>query len=444
LKERGLSEQTIERFQIGYAASFSDNLVRKLSADFSREFLLKSGLVQASDFDGRSFDRFRKRIIFPIRNESGKVIAFGGRILGDGQPKYLNSPETSIYSKSRVLYALDQARDSIRRKNLAVLVEGYMDCIALHQGGVDNVVASCGTALNELQAKLLRRFADRIIVNFDPDNAGSAATLRSLGIFLEQGFKIRVLALPEGDDPDAFVKRHGIAAYLKLLEQAPAYFDYVLKKARSENDVKTIEGKITAVNQVLPYLALISNRLERVEQTKQVAEFFDVEENILREALKKATNSKQQNLQVDRRQVNTKLTASERYLLKAILDNGQTAREVIQQLSMSEDYRGLQSEDIFREAIAIFREEGKLDPAGLLDRLGNDRDKDFVNQALFSELDMDEALRCLEGMQRQRAKLEIDQLQRQIRQAELSQDFELMASLHKRKAALALKRSMAS
>lgn len=441
LKERGLSEQTIDKFQLGYAPGFSDNLVRKLGDDYSKEMLLKSGLIQVGD-SGRYYDRFRKRIIFPIRNESARIIAFGGRIFGDGQPKYMNSPETPIYSKGHILYALDQARDAIRHRNFAVLVEGYMDCIALHQAGIENVIASCGTALTELQAKKLARFTDRIVVNFDPDAAGSSATLRSLGIFLENAFKVKVLTLPGGDDPDAFVKKQGAAAYQAQLEQALPYLDYLLHRARNENEVRNIEGKINAVNQVLPYLTLVANRLERVEQAKQVAEFFGVDESIIREELKKATISKQRKLEISSSQIKPKLTASEKYLLKAILDNEQVACEVLQQLSVSEDYRGLQSEGIFREAIALFREEGKLDPARLLDRLNNDRDADFVNQALFSELDMDQAIRCLEGIRRQRAELEIDQLQREIRQAELAQDFELMATLHSRKETL--RRSMAT
>ncbi|MGH9429574.1 MAG: DNA primase, partial [Terriglobia bacterium] len=368
LKERGLSDQTIEKFGLGYAPGFSDNLVRRLNGPFSSELLIKSGLIQTGD-SGRPYDRFRRRVMFPIRNESGKIVAFGGRIFGEGQPKYLNSPETPIYSKSRTLYALDVARDSVRRKGFAILVEGYMDCIALHQAGIDNVIASCGTSLTELQARLLARFSDRIVVNFDPDTAGSAATLRSLDIFLEQNFKIRVLALPGGDDPDAFIKRHGVAAYSTLLEKAPAYFDYLLQKSRQDNDLRSVEGKIQAVNQVLPYLAKISNRMERVEQTKRVAEFFGFEESIIREELKKTANPRQERPEINRSQIRSTLTPSERYLLKAILDNPKTAREVIEQLSASEDYLGLDSESIFRQAIAIFRKEGQIDPGRLLEGL---------------------------------------------------------------------------
>ena len=220
LKSRGLNEETIDRFEIGYSLSSSDNLLRRLSQEFPLDLILKSGLVLASDYDSRHYDRFRKRIIFPISSESGKVIAFGGRILGEGQPKYLNSPETPLYSKGRTLYALHQARESVRQQDFAILVEGYMDCIALHQSGIMNATASCGTSLTEQQAKLLSRFSERVVVNFDPDSAGAAATLRSFNILLESGFAIQVLLLPGGDDPDAFVKTRGVVEYRRLLEKA--------------------------------------------------------------------------------------------------------------------------------------------------------------------------------------------------------------------------------
>jgi DNA primase len=434
LKERGLSDQAIEKFGLGYAPGFSDNLVRRLNGSFSTELLIKSGLIQTGE-SGRPYDRFRRRVMFPIRNESGKIVAFGGRIFGEGQPKYLNSPETPIYSKSRTLYALDVARDSVRRKNFAILVEGYMDCIALHQVGIDNTIASCGTSLTELQAKLLARFSDRIVVNFDPDTAGSAATLRSLDIFLEQSFKIRVLALPGGDDPDAFVQRHGVTAYSTLLDKAPAYFDYLLQKSCQDNDLRSVEGKIQAVNQVLPYLAKISNRMERVEQTKRVAEFFGFEESIIREELKKTVNPKQEKPEINRSQIRSKLTTSEKYLLKAILDNPKAAQEATEQLSASGDHLGLDSESIFRQAIVIFKQEGRIDPGHLLERLDNDRDKDFVNQALFSELNF-EVSDCLAELKKMRSRLEGSQLQKQIKEAE--QDAALSGKLFEQRKALKL------
>jgi DNA primase len=442
LKSRGLAEETIDKFDIGYSLSSSDNLFRRLSQEFPLDLLLKSGLVLASDYDSRHYDRFRKRIIFPISNDSGKVIAFGGRILGEGQPKYLNSPETPLYSKSRTLYALHQARESVRQEDFAILVEGYMDCIALHQSGIMNVAASCGTSLTEQQAKLLSRFSERIVVNFDPDSAGAAATLRSFNILLESGFAIRVLVLPGGDDPDSFVKTRGIVEYRRLLEKAPLYFDYLLDRAHTEHNVKSVEGKVAAVNMMLPYLVRISNRIEKVERIAGVAEAFGLEESIIREELKRATNQSREKLEIGPAQLRTVLKPSEKYLLKAVLENGPIAAEILEKLASSSDYVGLQSENIFREIIAIYQKEGNITLDALQERLGNDIDRDFVNQALFGELDQEEAVHCLEGIKRQKAEQEILLLQKRIKEAEISQNYELLASLHSKKTEL--KRMMAS
>ncbi|HEU0005553.1 MAG TPA: DnaB-like helicase N-terminal domain-containing protein, partial [Terriglobia bacterium] len=211
--------------------------------------------------------------------------------------------------------------------------------------------------------------------------------------------------------------------------------DYLLQKSRQDNDLRSVEGKIQAVNQVLPYLAKISNRMERVEQTKHVAEFFGFEESIIREELKKTANPKQEKPEINRSQIRSKLTPSEKYLLKAILDNPKTAQEVIEQLSASEDYLGLDSESIFRQAIAIFTQEGRIDPGRLLERLDNDRDRDFVNQALFSELRF-EVADCLAELKKRKSKAEGSQLQKQIKEAE--QDAALSAELFGKRKALKL------
>ena len=170
--------------------------------------------------------------MFPISNEAGKVIAFGGRAMGDAMPKYMNSPETPIYSKSSVLYHLDRAKEELRKSDFAILVEGYMDAIAVARAGFTNVVASCGTSLAEPQIKLLRRFTRRVIVNYDPDTAGQAASERSLTLLLEKEFEVKVLALPGGADPDKFLKEQGTDAYRKLLKEAPQYIDYLIGRAR--------------------------------------------------------------------------------------------------------------------------------------------------------------------------------------------------------------------
>ncbi|HET7099527.1 MAG TPA: DNA primase, partial [Terriglobia bacterium] len=217
LLDRGLQDEVIGRFLLGYAPREGRALTRHLSSlGFDDEAVEKAGLVlrpapsgtgQRDAGGSRRFDRFRGRIIFPIANESGKVIAFGGRALGDEQPKYLNSPETLIYTKSRVLYHLDSAGKAIRKQDYAILVEGYMDCIAVDSGGIDNVIASCGTSFTDAQIRLLARYSRRVVVNYDPDSAGIAATERSLNALLEAGFEVKVLALPGGLDPDSFIRK---------------------------------------------------------------------------------------------------------------------------------------------------------------------------------------------------------------------------------------------
>jgi len=226
LEDRGLDKTPSSSFGIGYAPSGGDSLLRHLKPKYNDKLLVDSGLVSRDQSAGRLFDRFRRRITFPISNESGKIVAFGARALGDDMPKYLNSPETPIYSKSNILYHMDRAKDALRRQDFAILVEGYMDAIAVARAGIGNVVASCGTSLAEPQIKLLGRFTRRVIVNYDPDTAGQAATERSLSLLLERDFEVRVLALPPvGDkkaDPDLFIRERGKDEYPQAAEGSAA------------------------------------------------------------------------------------------------------------------------------------------------------------------------------------------------------------------------------
>src|SRR5580704_11585115 len=291
LEDRGLDKDTIARFGIGYAPSGGDALLKDLKPKYAEKLLAESGLISRDQSAGRLFDRFRRRITFPIANESGKIVAFGCRALGDDQPKYLNSPETPIYSKSNVLYHLDRAKDALRRQDFAVLVEGYMDAIAVARAGISNVVASCGTSLAEPQIKLLGRFTKRVIVNYDPDSAGQAAAERSVSLLLEQDFEVRVLALPPvGDkkaDPDLFIREKGAEEYTKLLKEAPPYVDYLIARAR-KMDLTTGEGKKRAVNFLLPYIQKIPNTILRSEWATRIAQQLHLDEPVLRAALSKA------------------------------------------------------------------------------------------------------------------------------------------------------------
>src|ERR1700723_2413884 len=268
LEDRGLEKTAIDQFGIGYAPSGGDLLLRSLKQKYPEKLLVESGLV-SRDQSGRMFDRFRRRITFPIANDSGKIVAFGCRALGDDMPKYLNSPETPIYSKSNLLYHLDRAKEPIRRQDFAILVEGYMDAIAVAHAGIGNVVASCGTSLAEPQIKLLGRFTKRVIVNYDPDTAGQAATERSIALLLESEFDVRVLALPGGADPDKFLKEQGKDAYRKLLSEAPPYLDYLIGRARLM-DRSTANGRLAALNFLMPYVQRLPNRLLRSEWATRI------------------------------------------------------------------------------------------------------------------------------------------------------------------------------
>src|SRR5712664_2806915 len=291
LEDRGLDRDAISQFGIGYAPSGGDALLRHLKSKYNEKLLVESGLVSRDQSAGRLFDRFRRRITFPISNESGKIVAFGARALGDDMPKYLNSPETPIYSKSNVLYHMDRAKDALRRQDFAILVEGYMDAIAVARAGISNVVASCGTSLAEPQIKLLGRFTRRVIVNYDPDIAGQAATERSLSLLLEHDFEVRVLALPGKADPDKFIREQGADAYMKLLKESPPYVDYLIARAR-QMDMTTAEGKLCAVNFLLPYVQKIPNRILRSEWATRIAQQLRLDEPVLRAALSRAATER--------------------------------------------------------------------------------------------------------------------------------------------------------
>ena len=237
------------------------------------------------------YSKFRNRVMFPITNEAGRVIAFTGRTLSADEkagPKYLNSPETAIYSKSRVLFNLDQAKEAIRKLDYAILVEGQMDCISVFAAGFHNVIASSGTAFTELQARLLGRFTKNVVVNFDPDTAGAKATERTLGLLVEEEFQIKVLTLESGFDPDLFIRRKGKDAYAGALKNSQKYFDYLIERARAQFPVRSAEGKVKAVNYLLPHIQRVPSRIVRDELAREMAQKLGIDSSVLRQELKHA------------------------------------------------------------------------------------------------------------------------------------------------------------
>ncbi len=365
LAGRGLNEETIARFRIGYAPDSGFLLRDRLRGEFAEDLLRESGLFSwkqeesrqpsvlgaqeqqslrsaqndksaQSDKskDGKSaaamYSKFRNRVMFPITNESGRVIAFTGRTLSTDEkagPKYLNSPETAIYSKSRVLFNLDQAREAVRKLDYAILVEGQMDCISVFAAGFHNVIASSGTAFTELQAKLLARFSKNVVVNFDPDTAGAKATERTLGLLVEEEFQIKVLTLESGFDPDLFLRRKGKDAYVEALRNAQRYFDYLIERAQVQFPVRSAEGKVKAVNYLLPHIQRIPSRIVRDELAREIAQKLGIDSAVLRQELKHAANTR--SAAALKAPLETQVTDAERILIRALASVGemQTSEE---------------------------------------------------------------------------------------------------------------------
>ena len=331
LAGRGLDQETIARFRIGYAPDSGFLLRDRLAGEFSEEVLRESGLFSWKQQDGfrasgsrlrqdgtlqsapseqlqepeaeaqspkpeaRMYSKFRNRVMFPIANDTGKIIAFTGRTLATDEkagPKYLNSPETGIYSKGRVLFNLDKTKEAIRKLDYAILVEGQMDCISVYAAGFHNVIASSGTAFTEIQAKLLGRFSKNAVVNFDPDTAGAKATERTLGLLVEEEFQIKVLTLEQGFDPDLYIRRNGKDAYGTALRGSQKYFDYLIDRARSHFPVRSAEGKVKAVNYLLPHIQRVPSRIVRDELGQEIAQKLGIDSAVLRQELRQVASER--------------------------------------------------------------------------------------------------------------------------------------------------------
>lgn len=418
LEDRGLDGDTITRFGIGYAPSGGDLLLRDLKAKYPEKALVESGLI-SRDQSGRLFDRFRRRITFPIANESSKIVAFGARALGDDQPKYLNSPETPIYSKSNILYHLDRAKDALRRQDFAVLVEGYMDAIAVAHAGISNVVASCGTALAESQIKLLGRFTKRVIVNYDPDTAGQAATERSLTALLEQDFEVRVLNLPsignKKADPDLFIREKGVDAYREQIKNSPPYVDYLITRAR-QMDLTTGEGKSRAVNFLLPYVQRIPNSILRSEWATRISQQLRIDEPVLRAALSKAAKERRSEIKLQPELVSRSAKPAERRLIRMLAEAEGFRTELAQHLQASQLHHGLETEKIFAALVASGL-SGNPFHASEIGAMLDDRERRLFFEIVFEESQepsWEEAQSCLDTLARKQLERELTEVQRGI------------------------------
>jgi DNA primase len=438
LADRGMTDEVVGRFRIGYAPGDGQGLLRQFSgADFEKETLEKSGLIIFDAERQRTYDRFRRRIIYPIANDAGKIVAFAGRALGDDQPKYLNSPETPIYTKSRLLYHLDRAAQAIRKLDYVILVEGYMDCIAVTASGIENVVASCGTSLTEGQIRLLGRYTRRVVVNYDPDSAGMAATERSLALLLEAGFEAKVLALPGGLDPDEYVRKRGAKAYGELLASAPSYLDYLTERAAKTHDIRTPEGKVAAANAILPYLVKVPNPMLRAELAGRLAERLRVDERLLRDELRRAAGEKRGEVRMAEEGA-ADANHAIKQLLRACLENEEVAQALLQEIVESGAAGALAGENIFTQLWEARKRNEKLNLAeseGVL----SPQEKRLAYDALFwpgAPPDLEQARGYLRALKLQHLQRDRDKLLRDIEAAVQSPESARLSDLQRAKSHL--------
>ena len=288
LKGRGINQEIINSFSIGYALDSFTALLSNLGRHgYKGEELLAAGL--AAEGRQQLYDKFRNRVMIPIKDPKGKIVGFGGRVLDNSTPKYLNTAETEWFNKRRLLFAMDVAYKAIRVNRQAIVVEGYMDAISLHAAGISNVVASMGTAFATEQAKLLKRIADEVIFCYDSDGAGRKASVRAVSIARTEGLRVRIAGVPEGKDPDEYVRRYGKEAFLEVIKQAREGIDFQIEETILQSDVTNLAGKVDAVSNILPFLLECKSEIEAAEHMRRLAQRLTIDEGLIVEEYRKAT-----------------------------------------------------------------------------------------------------------------------------------------------------------
>jgi DNA primase len=417
---RGFQRETLERIRAGAAVESWHDLLEALRRTFPVPALLTAGLVLQKD--GRAYDRFRNRAVFPILNEAGKVVGFGARSLDGSEPKYLNSPESPAYQKSRVLYGLNWAKDPIRREGRAVLMEGYLDVARALEAGVGEAVATCGTALTSGHARLLRRYTERVVVNFDQDAAGQRAARKSLDLLLDEGLKVHVVELPAGHDPDSFLKAEGGDAYRRRLEQAPPYMEWLIRQAAAENDTRTPEGKAAFLNALLPSLTRITSAVERAAWLPAIVEQGRLDDRAAREEVRRALAAGKAQVQLPPPReaagpVRAVLLPAERLLLGLVLQGTEGAVRALAELD-DETMAPLRAAEVFRAVKALVESGGAPTVAALADRVGEDARR-LMTEVAVEELPSEAVspVDCVRELRSRPLKLRIAQIQKELETA---------------------------
>jgi DNA primase len=443
LEQRGISGELQQRFRIGYSPDSWDALLNVLKKKRADEKLIEqSGLVSVNEEKERVFDRFRGRIMFPVLNVDGRPVAFGARAMKpDDQPKYLNSPETAAYVKGDHLYGIYQGKDEIRKRKFAILVEGYLDLIALAQFGVPNVVASLGTAFTEQQAKLLSRFANAVVINYDGDSAGVKAARRAIEQLLPHDFDVKVLVLPDGKDPDDFIRENGAAAYNERRGKAMSFLHFALDASMTGRSLANAKHRAQAIEEFLPVISAIRNNIQRRVSFDEAMNYFQIGDAGLRRELWSSLRSASPSRVVQRvaRAARARITKVEEELLGMLIFDSDLREIIIPQLETS-DYENLATAEIFDALIQLHEHGEEVNSETLTMRLDDDETASDYAMKLLSgspRREPDEALdtvlhaaeKCVWTLRDMAIVNRIIEINREHRAAEESGDTELISEL---------------
>ena len=386
LKKRGINDSSVEKYKLGYALPGWDALTNFLKKrGHSYEELIKARIINKSKIEGKYIDYFRDRIIFPIFNLSGRVIGFGGRVLDDSLPKYINSPETLVYNKGSNLYSLNFAREDIRKKDYLIIVEGYTDVLIAQQYEFNNVAASLGTALTTRQIDLIKRFTDMVLIAYDADSAGNMATSRSLDLLVKAGFEVKVIDLPQGYDPADFLIKKGKTAFQNLIDSSLSLIDYKLKLLYSKYNIKTIEGKVKVIKGIMPTLSVMGDENELRAQIVKISEELKLTEEAIRIDLVKYKKGLREFIpsfiNPDSEPGNIK---AEKILIGCMLESEEIAQDILKRLK-KEDFSVLLHRQIVEAIEKNLKDNKMIDSQKVIDYLKDNEAAKLISKILIEE-----------------------------------------------------------
>lgn len=434
LGSRGIGDATIKRFKIGYAPDAWEGALNFFKIKgVDGKTLEKAGLAIAND-RGSHYDRFRNRVIFPIIDLKDRVIGFGARVLDSSLPKYINSPETFIYSKGRNLYGLNFSREHIKKEGYALIVEGYFDLIVPYQTGAANIIATLGTAFTQDQLKLLKRFTNTVIIVYDPDEAGESASLRNLDLLISEDVNVYIAELPKNYDPDGYIRKFGLEDFNKLIKSSKNIFDYKLERLSARFDIATSHGKARIASEMLPTIARINNAVLKSSLVKKLAERLGVDEESIRTELKKVKpNYSEKAISLNVTKDEKYLGSAENNVLALMLEGSNFVKKVKEELA-PEEFRDSSVRDIVNAIFDLYSKNKEINPAKLISHLNNHNESAVLisEVATLSDklIDKERTLAdCIARIKRNNIWDRLDRLQVAIKAAQDSKDEDKVRNL---------------